>query len=164
MRRLLSQRARVCAALVVAAALRLTTSAYAVRNSEQALFGPVSVADGQILRINVYGIGNPDISPWTFLVRILDAKDEVVNERRLQLRPGASGVVNLKVGEGGLVPDTNGRRTLRAEIVGFNPQPDPPGDWFTTLEVIEAQTGRSTIVLGGPDTVPGSALKFGGQS
>jgi hypothetical protein len=163
MRRSLSRRARACAALVVAAALSLTTSAYAIRSGEQALFGPVSVADGQILRINVYGIGNPDISPWTFLVRILDAKGDVVNERRLQLRPGVSGAVNLRVGEAGLLPDTNGRRTLRAEIVGFNPQPDPPGDWFTTLEVIEAQTGRSTIMLGGPDTVPGSAMRFGSQ-
>jgi hypothetical protein len=163
MKRLLSRRAPICAALVVAAALSLTTSAYAIRNSEQARFGPVSVADGQILRINVYGIGNPDISSWTFLVRILDANGEVVNERRLQLRPGVSGVVNLKVGEGGLVPDRNRRRTLRAEIVGFNPQPDPPGDWFTTLEVIEAQTGRSTVVLGGPDAVPAFATKIGGQ-
>jgi hypothetical protein len=154
MKRILSRRARVFAALVVAAALWLTTSAYAIQNSERALFGPVSVADGQTLRVNVYGIGNPDISPWTFLVRILDAKGEVVNERRLQLRAGASGSVNLRVGDGGLAPDANGRRTLRAEIVGFNPQPDPPGDWFTTLEVIEPQTGRPTILLGGPDTVP----------
>ena len=74
------------------------------------------------------------------------------DERRLQLRPGVSGSVDVRVGEDGVPPDMNSRRTLRAEIVGFNPQPDPPGDWFTTLEVIDAQTGRSTILLGGPDT------------
>jgi len=59
MKRILSRRARVFAALAVAAALWLTPSAYAIQNSERALFGPVSVADGQTLRINVYGI-TPD--------------------------------------------------------------------------------------------------------
>ena len=54
-------------------------------------------------------------------------------------------------------PDSFGRRTLRAEIVGFNPQPDPPGHWFATLEVFGAVSGRTSVFLGGPDTLPNTA-------
>jgi hypothetical protein len=46
------------------------------------------------------------------------------------------------------------RRTFRAEIVGFNPQPDPPGRWAVTLEVVDRLTGRTSLLLGGPDTLP----------
>jgi hypothetical protein len=46
------------------------------------------------------------------------------------------------------------RRTFRAEIVGFNPQPDPPGKWAVTLEVVDRLTGRTSLLLGGPDTLP----------
>ena len=46
------------------------------------------------------------------------------------------------------------RRTFRAEIVGFNPQPDPPGKWAATLEVVDRLSGRTSILLGGPDTLP----------
>ena len=54
--------------------------------------------------------------------------------------------------------DRLGRRTLRAEIVGFNPQPDPPGTPRTsgfgaTFEVFSEKTGQASILLGGFDNV-----------
>jgi hypothetical protein len=54
------------------------------------------------------------------------------------------------------VPGT--RRTLRAEIVGFNPEPDPPGKWAATLEVVDRLTGRTSLLLGGPDTLPAAQV------
>lgn len=131
-----------------------SSSALAIRDSEKALFGPVGVTAGHILRINVYGIGNPNDAQRSFVIRLFDTRGEVVGERRLQLPPGVTGAADFRVGDGDLVPDRTGRRTLRAEIVGFNPQPDPPSEWFTTLEVINARTGRTTIMIGGPDTMP----------
>ena len=46
------------------------------------------------------------------------------------------------------------RRTFRAEIVGFNPQPDPPGKWAATLEVVDRLSGRTNILIGNPDVLP----------
>jgi len=144
----------VLPALTLAVFLWSSQPAFAIRNSEMALFGPVGIARGQILRISTYGIGNPNDLPWTFLVRVLDADGAPVTERRLELRPGVTGFVDIRLPD--TIPTTAvARRTLRAEIVGFNPQPDPPGEWFTTLEVINARTGRTAILLGGPDTMPG---------
>ena len=47
---------------------------------------------------------------------------------------------------------------FRAEIVGFNPQPDPPGKWAVTLEVVDRLTGRTSLLLGGPDTLPAAQI------
>ena len=41
-----------------------------------------------------------------------------------------------------------------AEIVGFNPQPDPPGRYTATFEVYSLVTGYTSILLGGLDTLP----------
>jgi hypothetical protein len=49
-------------------------------------------------------------------------------------------------------------RTFRAEIVGFNPQPDPPGKWAATLEVVERLTGRTTLLIGNPDVLPAARV------
>lgn len=152
MERLRRVRALGLAAWTVAAVLWTATPLLAVRAGEIALFGPVGITRGQVLRLNVTGIGNPNDMPWAFHVRVLDTAGAVVVERRLELRPGATGFVDVHFGEGQGAPQTV-RRVLRAEIVGFNPQPDPPATWVTTLEVVDLQTGRTTILLGGPDTV-----------
>ncbi len=145
-------RSSALAALTIAVLLWASPPVQAVRGGEIALFGPVGIARGQVLRLNVSGIGNPNDMPWTFQVRVLDTAGALVVERRLELRPGATGFVDVRFGEGDVPPQAV-RRTLRAEIVGFNPQPDPPHQWVTTLEVIDLLTGRTTLLLGGPDTV-----------
>jgi len=135
-----------------AAVLWGAPSLLAIRGGEIALFGPVGITRGQLLRLNVSGIGNPNDMPWTFHARVLDERGALVTERRLELRAGVTGFVDVRFGDGQGVAQT-ARRVLRAEIVGFNPQPDPPGAWVTTLEVIDLLTGRTTVLLGGPDTV-----------
>ena len=54
-----------------------------------------------------------------------------------------------------------GRRTMRAEIVGFNPQPDPPGKWSATLEVYNLLTGHTRLLLGLPDALPRTPAVIG---
>jgi hypothetical protein len=127
MERLRSASGLVLAAWTMAAVLWGSSSLSAIRGGVLAVFGPVGIARGQMLRVNVSGIGNPSDMPWTFHVRVLDAAGDVVVERRLELRPGVSGAVDVRFQEGQDVP-SHARRVLRAEIVGFNPQPDPPGD------------------------------------
>jgi hypothetical protein len=141
--------------LVALAMFGLAAHVLAFADSETVLFGPLSVARGEAVRVNVSAVGNPDEAPWTFVVRIFNRRGELVGEQRLELAPGVAGSVDVNVGNPNDFPaETLGRRTLRAEIVGFNPQPDPPGAYTATLEVYSLRTGRTSILLGGPDTLP----------
>jgi hypothetical protein len=146
--------------------------ALAVQDSHfKVLFGPVGIASGQRALVNVYAIGNPDEignpneAPWDFLVRVFDRRGAVIQEQRLQLARGVIGSVELLVHdeENVTVPRLS-RRTFRAEIVGFNPQPDPPGQWAVTLEVIDRLTGRTSLLLGGPDTLPAAPVGTPGSN
>lgn len=136
--------------------------ALAIQDSEDKVwFGPVGITPGERALVNIYAIGNPneignpDTTPWYFLVRVFDRRGTLVFERRLQLAPGAIGSVELAVAEQqNVIAPPMSRHTFRAEIVGFNPQPDPPGKWAVTLEVVDRLTGRTSLLLGGPDTLP----------
>jgi hypothetical protein len=134
--------------------------AFAIQDSEDKVwFGPVGIAPGERALLNVYAIGNPNDTPWAFVVRVFDRRGTLVQERRLELAPGAIGSVELAVQDEEYIPGTRlGRRTFRAEIVGFNPQPDPPGKWAVTLEVVDRLTGRTSLLLGGPDTLPAAQI------
>jgi hypothetical protein len=134
----------------------------AIQDSEDKVwFGPVGITPGERALVNIYAIGNPDEignpneTPWTFVVRVFDPRGEVVQEQKLQLAAGVIGSVAVAVqDEENTLGTRLSRRTFRAEIVGFNPQPDPPGKWAATLEVVDRLTGRTSILLGGPDTLP----------
>jgi hypothetical protein len=139
----------------------------AIQDSEDKVwFGPVGITPGERALVNVYAIGNPDtigdpdIRPWNFVVRIFDRRGQLVQARRLQLATGAIGSMEVAVQDeeytGIAIPLS--RRTFRAEIVGFNPQPDPPGKWAATLEVVNRLTNRTTLLLGGPDTLPAAQI------
>ena len=134
----------------------------AIQDSEDKVwFGPVGITPGERALVNIYAVGNPnDVGnpneiPWTFVVRVFDPRGKVVQEQKLQLASGVIGSVTVAVQDEEYIPGVRlSRRTFRAEIVGFNPQPDPPGKWAATLEVVDRLTGRTSILLGGPDTLP----------
>jgi hypothetical protein len=157
----------VAVALLAAPPFLFGDRALAVEDEENKVrFGPIGIGAGEGARINVYTIGNPevvgnpDIAPWTFLVRIFNPQGRVVQEGKLEVAVGTIGSFDI-IGN----PDTRTgtsvvavRRTLRAEIVGFNPQPDPPGKFASTFEVYNPLNGRTSILLGGPDTLPAAIL------
>jgi hypothetical protein len=124
------------------------------------LFGPFGIAAGQRALVNVYAIGNPNEvgnpneTPWNFVVRLFDRRGTLVQEQKLQRAAGVIGSVALAIQDEENTTVAGSRRTFRAEIVGFNPQPDPPGKWAVTLEVVDRLTGRTSLLLGGPDTLP----------
>ena len=80
----------------------------------------------------MYGIGKPDIIDphdlaWDFVLRIFNRSGEVAHEQR-RLALGVTRSIEINIGNPDIFPvDRLGRRTLRADIAGFNPQPDPPG-------------------------------------
>ena len=124
-------------------------------------FGPIGVARTEVLRVNIYAISDPNDVPWDFVLRVFNTRGELGGERRFTLAPGVTSSVEVNIGNPDIFPpDRLGRRTLRAEIVGFNPQPDPPG-FAATLETYNNRTGATSIVLsetfvGDAEDVPGS--------
>ena len=162
-----SRRAHALVVLALFAPLFLFWDrALAIQDSEDKVwFGPVGITPGERALVNIYAIGNPneignpDETPWNFVVRVFDRRGAVVQEQRLQLAPGVIGSVELAIqDEENITVPRLGRRTFRAEIVGFNPQPDPPGKWAVTLEVVDRLTGRTSLLLGGPDTLPAAQI------
>ena len=153
-------------ALLALALVRYGDRAMAIQDSEDKVwFGPVGITPGERALVNVYAIGNPndigdpDITPWNFVVRVFNRRGALIQERRLQLAPGVIGSVEVAVeDEENLILTPLSRRTFRAEIVGFNPQPDPPGKWAVTLEVVNRATQRTTLLLGGPDILPAAQI------
>ena len=123
--------------------------AIAVQGSEgHVLLGPIGVAKNEAVRLNIYAVGDEENAPSDFVVRIFNTRGEVGAERRLTLAPGVTRSLEINIGNPDIFPvETLGRRTLRAEIVGFNPQPDPPGMYVATLEIYSLRTGATSIVL-----------------
>jgi hypothetical protein len=76
--------------------------ALAIQDSEdKVLFGPFGIATGQCALVNVYAIGNPDEignpdkTPWNFVVRLFDRRGTLVQERPLRLPQASSGPSSL---------------------------------------------------------------------
>ena len=166
---MLRSRRRLCLGTLALLAIPLWLSGdrvSAIQDSEDKVwFGPVGIMPGERALLNVYAIGNPDVignpdeTPWSFVVRVFDRRGGIVQERRLEIAPGVIGTVEVAVQDEENIAGTRlGRRTFRAEIVGFNPQPDPPGKWAVTLEVVDRLTGRTSLLLGGPDTLPAAQI------
>jgi hypothetical protein len=155
--------ALVAISLLAAPLLLFGDRALAVQDSEDKVwFGPVGLAVGEGARINVVAIGNPDIigdpdiAPWTFVMRVFDRAGRVVQSERLEIARGAIGSFEIvgNPNERTAISALAVRRTLRAEIVGFNPQPDPPGQYLATMEVYNVLNGRTSIFIGNPEVVP----------
>jgi len=152
----------VVLALLGAPLCLFSQRALAIQDSEDKVwFGPVGITPGERALVSLYAIGNPDTvgnpneTPWTFVVRVFDARGTLVQVQKLQLAAGVIGSVAVAIQDEENTTATRlSRRTFRAEIVGFNPQPDPPGKWAATLEVVDRLTGRTSLLLGGPDTLP----------
>lgn len=159
-------RSTVAFAMLGLALVLFGDRAVAIQDSEDKVwFGPVGITPGERALVNIYavgnpnGIGNPDVKPWDFVVRVFDRRGTLIQEQPLQLVPGAIGSVELTVrDERNLILTPLSRRTFRAEIVGFNPQPDPPGKWAATLEIIDRLTARTRLVVGNPDILPAESL------
>jgi hypothetical protein len=155
-------RSPLALALVVLPLFVFGSRAQSIQDSEDKVwFGPVGITPGERALVNVYSvgnpneIGNPNDTPWTFVVRLFNTRGTLVQERQLQVAPGATATVELAIQDEENLPLPRlGRRTFRAEIVGFNPQPDPPGKWAATLEVVDRLTLRTSLFIGDPDISP----------
>jgi hypothetical protein len=151
-------------ALLAAPLFMFGDRALAIQDSEDKVwFGPVGLGVGQGARVNVYAIGNPNEignpndRPWDFTVRIFNRQGKAVQERTFRIGAGVIASIEVAATDD-LPPDRLGRRTFRAEIVGFNPQPDPPGKYATTLEIYSLITGHTSLLIGNPDVLPAAII------
>ena len=78
--------------------------ALAIQDSEDKVwFGPVGITPGERALVNVYAvgnpneIGNPNDTPWDFVVRVFDRRGAIIQQQRLQLARGVIGSVELLV-------------------------------------------------------------------
>src|SRR4030095_12962142 len=143
----------VAVALLATPLFLFGNRALAVEDEENKVrFGPIGIGAGEAARINVYAIGNPneignpDEKPWTFVVRIFNPQGRVVQEGKFEAASGPIRSFDV-IGDPDIRPGISAvavRRTLRAEIVGFNPQPDPPGKFASTFEVYSLLNGRTS--------------------
>ena len=159
--------AAVLLTLLLSSWVVYTDLALAIQDSEDKVwFGPVGITPGERALVNIYAVGNPDTignpndTPWNFVVRVFDRRGTLIQERRLQLAAGVIGSVELAIQdeENRLLAVPLSRRTFRAEVVGFNPQPDRPGKWAVTLEIVDRLSGRTHLVIGNPDVLPAESL------
>jgi hypothetical protein len=112
---------------------------------------------GEVVRVSVYAVQDPNIipnpneAPGDFVVRILDTRGVQVVERKAQLAGGVVGSADIPMDNPSLFPaDAFRRRTLRVEVLAFNPQPDPSAVYFATLEVFEGRSGQTRLFVGDP--------------
>jgi hypothetical protein len=157
--------ALVAVSLLVAPLFLFGDRALAIQDSEDKVwFGPIGLAVGEAARINVVGnpdtVGNPNDTPWTFVMRVFDRQGRVVQANRLEVARGAIGSFQIigNPDERTAISAVAVRQTLRAEIVGFNPQPDPPGQYIATMEVYNVLNGRTSVFIGNPDVVPATRV------
>jgi hypothetical protein len=115
------------------------------------LFG---LGEDETARVNVVNLGRPDTLAWQVHSTVFDALGNAVKRSNVEIAPGESSSMDLGFQEVDEMPrDTKvPRKQLRLELVGFNPQPDPPG-LFANLEVFSTKTG-ATRFIGDPLLVP----------
>jgi hypothetical protein len=166
MRRTRLARAGAVGALLAIPVFLFGDRALAIQDSEdKVLFGPVGIAVGEGARVHVYAVGNPNDAPWTFTLQVFNRLGAVVQAGKLQVAPGAIGSFELvgDANERAGISALPVRRTLRVEVVGFQPPPDPdspppdperPGKYVATMEVYSLLTGRTSLVIGDPDILP----------
>jgi hypothetical protein len=150
--------------LVVTGWFAFADRVLAIQDSEDKVwFGPIGVGVGQSVRVNVYGLSSHSAgstvplptAPWEFTVKVFNRRGDIAQQRQFQVASGAIASLEINIGNPDEFPvDRLGRRTLRAEIVGFNPQPDPPGKFAATLEVYSVVTGHTSVFVGNPDSLP----------
>jgi hypothetical protein len=150
----------VLVALLATPLFLFSHRALAVQDSEDKVwFGPIGITPGQRALVNAIGnpevIGNPNETPCNFVVRVFDRRGTLIQERPLQLAAGVIGSVELAVqDEENVIAVPLSRRTFRAETVGFNPQPDPPGKRAVTSRWSIASRDGPVFCSGGPTRCP----------
>ena len=116
---------------------------------------------GEHALVNIYAVGNPnDVGnpneiPWTFVVRVFDTRGNVVQEQKLQLAAGMIGSVAVAVQDEDVHPGNTTEPThISRGDRRVQPATRPARQVAATLEVVDRLTGRTSILLGGPDTLP----------
>jgi hypothetical protein len=116
----------------------------------------IGLGPDETARVNVVSLGGPDTLPWRGRASFFDGAGNPVKQSDLNIGPGRSALSEVGFQEVENVPaDSKApRKTIRLELVGFNPQPDPPG-LLANVDVFVTQTA-ATRFIGDPQVFPAS--------
>ena len=105
--------------------------------------GMFGVARGQIARINVAHIGDPNTRPIQVEMALVDAAGAVVARDSQTIQPGQAVFFDVPFEA---VGGAENRIELRAVISG-----GPAPHLKSTIEVYDADTGQTTVFIGDPN-------------
>jgi hypothetical protein len=153
-RRKMRRTATLLAAAVAPGLMAAAADAIIIIGGSQAHFGPLGLTKGDTARLSIAANPPDGERPCDVEVTFYDARGGVVGASRLNVSPGESRFADVSFDQvTSNPPDGDKRRTLRATAVLVNPpDPDAPA-CVATLEVFD-RTGKTQIILGGPDTLP----------
>ena len=122
-------------------------------------FGPFGVARGQVARLNLANGGI--ILPCVAELSFVDAAGHLIVRALHTLAAGEAAFLDVDLTpppepDAEATPPRWSRKTLRG-LVKLSPPPEPEGPaptCVTTLEVFDGTSGRTQLLLGGPDTIP----------
>jgi hypothetical protein len=127
--------------LIAALTLVVVASAQALPRDCGAC-GMFGVARGQIARINAAHIGDPNSLPIQVEMALVDATGAVVARDSQTIEPGHAVFFDVPFETVGGAED---RIELRAVILG-----EPASDLKSSVEVFDANTGKTTVFIGNP--------------
>jgi hypothetical protein len=108
--------------------------------------GLIGFGKDETVRLNVVSLGGPDTRPRRVQSTFFDADGNVVKRAEMEIAPGQSSSMDVGFQEVENTPVPSvARKQLRMELVGFNPQPDPPG-LIATLEIFSTKTGDTRFI------------------
>jgi hypothetical protein len=116
--------------------------------------GLIGFGEEEAARLNLVSLGGPDMRPWRLKITVFDALGKVVKQSDVEIPPGQSSSMYVGFQEVEEMPREARvpRKQFRLELVGFNPQPDPPGV-VVNLEIFSVKTG-ATRFIGDPQISP----------
>jgi hypothetical protein len=109
--------------------------------------GLIGLGEDETVRVNLVNLGGPDTHPRRVQTTFFDALGKMVKRSEVEIAPGQSSSMDVGFQEVEEMPrDVKvPRKQLRVELVGFNPQPDPPG-LLATIELFATKSGATRFI------------------
>ena len=132
---------KLLSALVLAAILSVCAATSAQAGPELHLSGMFGVAEGQVARINAVNLGGPDTRPIQIEMQFIDAMGNVVARDTETIAAGQATFFDFAAFV------IEGNRVQLRVLVGMVDPPEPDKNLKITIEVFDADTGKTTFFV-----------------
>jgi len=132
---------KLLSALVLPAILSVCAATSAQAGPVPHLSGMFGVAGGQVARINAVNLGGPDTRPIQIEMQFIDAMGNVVARDTKTIAAGQATFFDFAAFV------IEGNRVQLRVLVGMTNPPDPDKNLKVTIEVFDADTGKTTFFV-----------------